>query len=149
MKQLRILIALALVLPVIAAQAQTGQPGTPANNRQILMMGLYPPDIIMKHHQRLGITDRQRKSISAAVLAFQSDVSELQWTLQNEQQEFSEQLSGYTVDSAKALAKAQRLLKLEGEFKLAHFKLLFAIKNELTKSQIDKIRQELRNRKNR
>jgi hypothetical protein len=108
-------------------------------NREVLMMGLYPPDIIMRHQQRLGITNDQRSSISKAVQKFQSEVAELQWTLQNEQQLLRQSFSGYSIATEEALAQAERVLGLESGFKLAHFRLLIAIKNELTEKQIDMI----------
>jgi len=114
--------------------------------RETIMMGLYPPDIIMKHQQRLGITDSQRKNISRAVQRFQSEVAELQWTMQNDQQQLHQFFSGYVIETDKALAQAERVLALESQFKLAHFKLLIAIKNELTEDQIDMVDQSIKSR---
>jgi hypothetical protein len=105
--------------------------------REVLMMGLYPPDLVMKHQQRLGITDAQRKNISKAVQKFQSDVAQLQWTMQNDQQQLQQLFAGYTIATSEALTQAERVLGLESQFKLAHFKLLIAIKNEMTDEQID------------
>ncbi len=105
--------------------------------REVLMMGLYPPDLVMKHQQRLGITDAQRKNISKAVQRFQSEVAELQWTMQNDQQQLRQFFSGNTIATSEALTQAERVLDLESQFKLAHFKLLIAIKNEMTEEQID------------
>ena len=147
MKRLRILLAGIIFLCAWVAPAHSSQTDSFASNKQIFSMGLYPPDVIMKHQQRLGITDAQRKNISTAVKTFQSDVAELQWTLQNKRQEFRQALSGNTIESQNALAMAEGLLKMENEFKLAHFKLLFAIKNALTANQIDKIKSELRDRR--
>ncbi|MFT6367810.1 MAG: hypothetical protein ACJAUG_000095 [Halioglobus sp.] len=136
----------AFIFWACTAQAQNNPMENAASNKQIFKMGLYPPDVIMKHQQRLGISDEQRKHISAAVKVFQTDVAELQWTLQNEQQEFKQALSGYKIETKEAMAKAENLLKMESQFKLAHFNLLFAIKNELTQEQIDIIRKVLRDR---
>lgn len=105
--------------------------------REALMMGLYPPDLVMKHQRRLGVTDAQRKNISKAVQKFQSDVAELQWTMQNDQQQLQQLFSGYSIATSEALTQAERVLGLESQFKLAHFKLLIAIKNEMTEEQID------------
>ena len=112
-------------------------------------MGLYPPDIIMRHQQRLGITDEQRAAISEAVKKFQTDVAGLQWTLQNDQQLLVQALSGYKVDAKEALAQAEHVLALESQFKLLHFELLIATKNELTEVQIDMLRRFIREFKER
>lgn len=126
-----------------AAQAQTDGPDR-RSNREIIRMGLYPPDVIMRHQQRLGITDEQRRTISEAVKSFQTDVAGLQWELQNEQQLLQQSLSGYRIETQDALARAEQVLRLESRFKLLHFELLFAIKNALTEEQIDMIRERLR-----
>lgn len=147
MKNLLILLAWAFLFSVGTAQAQSDPLQSAESNRQVFMMGLFPPDVIMKHQQRLGITSGQRKSISEAVKDFQSEVAELQWTMQNEQQQFKQALSGYTIENKQALAMAEGLLKMESEFKLAHYKLLFAIKNELTEEQIDMIKSRLQEKR--
>ena len=130
----------------VVATAQAARPDDDKSNREVMMMGLYPPDIIMRHQQRLGITDEQRRSISKAVREFQTQVAELQWTLQNEQQLMRQFFSGYHIKPDEALAQAERVLALESQFKQAHFKLLIATKNELTEKQIDMINRFIKQR---
>ena len=136
-----ILASLIVISFCVVATAQPESLGGQRSNREVMMMGLYPPDIIMRQQQRLGISAGQRKNISKAVKKFQSDVAELQWTMQNEQQLMRQSFSGYHITSDEALARAERVLGLESEFKLAHFRLLIATKNELTEKQIDMINQ--------
>ena len=114
--------------------------------RDILKMGLYPPDIIMRHQQQLGISGAQRKNITGAVKAFQSDIADLQWTLENEQQIMRQTLIGHPIASEDALEQVERVLSLESQFKLAHFKLLIAIKNELSDEQVDMLKRTLKRR---
>ena len=111
--------------------------------REALKMGLYPPDIIMRHQERLGITEAQRKQIIDAVTGFQSEVAELQWTMQSEQQKLQQSFATYSIDDESSLAQAEKVLALESRFKLAHFRLLITIKNALTEAQIDAIDQEI------
>ena len=59
--------------------------------------------------------------------------------MQNEQQLMRQSFSGYHITTDEALARAERVLGMESEFKLAHFRLLIATKNELTEKQIDMI----------
>jgi len=127
-----------------ATQAQLADS---ADKRAALKMGLYPPDIIMRHQQRLGITPAQRSEMTAAVREFQSEVAELQWTLQSEQQTLRQSLASVDIDSKAALAQVDTVLALENEFKRAHFRLLIAIKNALTEDQVDMINQEMRKRR--
>ncbi len=82
-----------------------------------------------------------------AVKTFQSDVAELQWTLQNEQQALRQALAQTDIDSDAALQQVDKVLALENEFKRAHFRLLIAIKNALTAEQVAMIDEELRRRR--
>lgn len=113
-------------------------------NREALNMGLYPPDIIMRHQERLGITEAQRDLIVSAVKTFQSEVADLQWTMQSKQQLLRQSFAGYTINTEESLALAKQVLALESNFKLAHFRLLIAIKNALTKEQIEEIDREIK-----
>ncbi|MBT8076435.1 MAG: hypothetical protein KJN61_08200 [Gammaproteobacteria bacterium] len=136
------LLGLALASPA-NAQGAGAQPGA----REILRMGLYPPDVIMRHQQALGITDKQRKAIAALVREFQADVADLQWTLQNDQQIFAQGLANHPVPQAEALAQAEKVLALESKFKLAHFRLLIGIKNQLSSEQVKQIDETLKQRR--
>ena len=148
MKTLRILFALLLLAggTVVAAQGLGRQDARP-NHREVLAMGLYPPDIIMRHQQALGITDAQRGKMLKQVRAFQDEVAELQWNLQNEQQLMRQSLLQDEVDASVVMPRVERVLQMESAFKLAHFRLLIAIKNELSQEQIAMIRQRLAQRR--
>jgi hypothetical protein len=133
-------------LAVSQAQAQTEGLGDARGKKEALLMGLYPPDIVMKHQQRLGITEEQRRSISKAVQKFQSEVADLQWTLQNDQQLLQQSLSAYPIEAPATLKQVEKVLELESRFKLSHFKLLVAIKNELTQDQVNMLNRTIRER---
>jgi len=135
-------LAMPLVAPLHAAAQGIGE--NKQTDRQLVRMGLYPPDIIMRHQQRLGVTDAQRKKMLALVKTFQSDVAELQWNLQKEQQQMQQTLAETKISQAEALKQIESVLEMESKFKLAHFKLLIGIKNELTGEQIELIKQRVR-----
>ena len=143
-----VLFAIGVSLTGLASGQDSG-PDRSTSNREIIKMGLYPPDAIMRHQQRLGISDDQRANISRAVKDFQSSVAELQWEMQNNQQLLRQSLSGYRIETREALSHAERVLGMESEFKLAHFKLLIAIKNELTTEQIDMLKAYIEQRRQR
>ena len=145
MKATTCLLAIIMMFCIATASAQTGKLGN-GDNRQVLRMGLYPPDLLMRRQQQLGITDDQRKAIAGLVRDFQGEVTELQWTMPNEQQKLREMLDQPDIDSAAALEQAGRVLEMESRFKLAHFELLIAIKNELTGEQIDMLNSAIRKR---
>ena len=128
-----------VLIVLCCALAVTVQAEDMSDKRKALLMGLYPPDLIMRKQQELGITSEQRGSIQKVVQAFQLEVSDLQWTLQSEQQLLREKLSGNRINTDEALEQAETLLAVESAFKLAHLRLLIAIKNELTLDQISMI----------
>ena len=100
-------------------------------------MGLYPTDIFMYQQQTLGITPEQRADIGVLLQKFQGKVTKLQWAMLNEHQKLRKILGAKDIEADPALAQAAQALKMESEFKLAHFELLIAIKNELTDERID------------
>lgn len=154
MTRLGLLVAALLLsaLPAVAQMGDIGELDGPRANRQLLSMGLYPPDLIMRHQQALGITAAQRKRMLKLVQEFQAEVAEIQWNLQNEQQLMRQALAETSIDTQKVLPQVESVVKMESQFKLAHFKLLIAIKNELTEEQVNAIAerlQQLRQRKGR
>jgi hypothetical protein len=80
------------------------------------------------------------------VQKFQAEVADLQWTLQNDQQLLQQSLAAYPVEAPTTLRQAEKVLELESRFKLAHFKLLVAIKNELMQEQVDMLNRTIRER---
>jgi Spy/CpxP family protein refolding chaperone len=136
MNSIKLLLMAVMLCWVSTVSAQNFTVGE-KDNRKVLLMGLYPPDILMRQQQRLGITGEQRTEIAALVRDFQGDVSELQWSMPAEQQKLREMLDKPDIDAEVALAQAARVLTMESEFKLAHFKLLIGIKNKLSDEQID------------
>ena len=145
MKSAKLLLACLLVGWVSLTAAQTPA-RSEKDHREVLRMGLYPPDILMRQQQALGISSEQRKEIAALVQDFQGKVTELQWAMPNEQQKLKIMLNASDIDSEAALTQAAQVLKMESEFKLAHFELLIAIKNELTDEQINTLDKAIKRR---
>ena len=115
-----------------AAPASAQQPG----EEPAFMMALFPPDLIMHHQRQLGLTEKQRSEILTVVKAFQSEASDLQWEIQNEQQALGEMVSAPRVRESEALAQAKKVMEIETRFKLAHLKLLLTLKNQLNEEQL-------------
>ena len=142
LKPLLFLVGLAVANTSLAQVNPTG-----TNMREALKLGLYPPDVIMRHQQTLGLSAEQRREMAQAVKQFQSDVAELQWALQSEQQALKQMLGAHPINADTASAQADRVLALENQFKSAHFRLLISIKNALAKEQIAMIDDEIRKRR--
>jgi Spy/CpxP family protein refolding chaperone len=140
-------IVLFAVCFCLATLAQAGVMNSAKDKREALKMGLYPPDIIMRYQKRLGITEAQRSQITGAVKTFQGEVADLQWNMQSEQQRLRQSFAGYTINMEESLAQAEKVLALETQLKLAHFRLLIKIKNALTEEQIDTINREIKRKR--
>lgn len=128
----RIALALAAALLVPAAgAAQQPPPGAEPS----FAAHLVPPELVMQHQRRLGLTEQQRATITGAVKELQGKAVDLQWRLQEDQQRLAELLAGPSVDAAAALAQVERLLDVERQIKMAHLTMLIRIKNTLTPEQ--------------
>jgi Spy/CpxP family protein refolding chaperone len=96
---------------------------------------LFPPELIMQHQSELALTAEQRAAITDAVKRLQSQVIDVQWQMQYEQQKLAQLLSQSPVDEETALAQIDRVLDLERQVKKAHLATLIRIKNTLTAEQ--------------
>ena len=100
---------------------------------------LYPPELIMKHQQELGIDDKQREAIMKEVASAQAQAMRLQWQLAELVETLTRLLDAAPVDEAKAVAQAERVMNLERDVKKTHLVLLIRLKNLLTDAQRAKL----------
>lgn len=129
---LTLLMALAGASGAWAADARKGDDPIAAQ--------LFPPELVMAHHQHIGLTEAQRRTITGAITALQSKVVEIQWEMTSEQSALAELLSRPSVDEAAALARADHLMELERRVKHEHLATLIRIKNTLRPEQQARLR---------
>lgn len=96
---------------------------------------VFPPELVMKHQQEIGLTDRQRETIKGEIQKVQSKFLDLQWQMQKEMEKLVSLLDGKPADESKTLAQADALMRLETETKKMHLAMLVRIKNLLTEEQ--------------
>jgi Spy/CpxP family protein refolding chaperone len=132
-------IVLALTLALLLAPVGAAQQAQPAPQDPVAA-ALYPPELVMQHQRRLGLTAEQRKAITETVAALQAQVLDLQWRMQDEAQRLGELLGGPRVDATAALAQVDRVFDLERQIKRAHLTMLIRIKNTLTPEQQETLR---------
>tara|TARA_R110000823_G_scaffold139607_7_gene269539 strand:- start:2155 stop:2601 length:447 start_codon:yes stop_codon:yes gene_type:complete len=147
MKTVHCMLAALLFVMTIPAFAQGVALDNPRANREVIDLGLYPPDLIMRHQETLGISADQRDAMLKLVRAFQDEVAELQWSLQKEQQLMKADLAQDSIDPEAVMPRVERVLAMESEFKRAHFRLLIGIKNALSAEQIAMIQKRIRQRR--
>jgi Spy/CpxP family protein refolding chaperone len=128
---------MALGLTAGSLHAQAGAPPRPEppHPEPTFEDQLFPPELIMQHQGELALTAEQRGAITDAVKRLQSQVIDVQWQMQYEQQKLAELLSQSPVEEAPALAQVDRVLDLERQVKKAHLGALIRIKNTLTAEQ--------------
>jgi Spy/CpxP family protein refolding chaperone len=102
---------------------------------------LLPPDLVMDHHQELGLSDAQMRAIQADVQSGQDRFAKLQPQLAAATAKLAELIKQSHVDQVKALAQLDALLDLEREAKHVQLGLMIQVKNELTLDQQTKARQ--------
>jgi Spy/CpxP family protein refolding chaperone len=141
-----IALALALQAPVALAQ-QPPPPRQPVPQQSPQPPGpdfasqLFPPEMVMQQQRRLGLAPEQRTAITQAIRQLQGDVLQLEWQVQDEGQRLADLLERPRVDSAAALAAADRVFELERRVKRMHLATLIRIKNLLTPEQQAMLRQ--------
>lgn len=154
MKRLRFSVLVALALPVASAVAaqQHVPPHEPAQPHPFphqqgdpLAQHLFPPELIMRHQQDIGLSAEQRATITRAIQDFQTRTVEFQWRMEAETQKLGEMLSKPASDQTAVLQQLDQVLNIEREVKRAHIGLLVLIKNALTAEQqakLQAVRQE-------
>jgi Spy/CpxP family protein refolding chaperone len=89
----------------------------------------------MRRQSEIGLDERQRAALVQEVQQAQSDLVPLQFEMSAAGEALSRLLGSPQVDEAKALAEAERVMKLETQIKRRHLALLIRIKNVLTPEQ--------------
>jgi Spy/CpxP family protein refolding chaperone len=126
------MLAAIFALAALGAFAQQPQPpGVDPMSRYLI-----PPELVMTHSADLGLSDRQRSTIKAEIQKTQAKLLEFQWDLQEESGKMAHLLEQTTIDEAKVLETADRIMSFEREIKRAHLAMLVRIRNALTAEQI-------------
>jgi len=130
-------LALAVLLfavppPAVRAQAPPEDP---------LAAHVFPPELVMKHAQEIGLDDKQRSAIKEAIQSAQSKFLDAQWSMQEESQKLARLLQARPVDEPAVLAQADKVMGLEREVKRTQLSLLVRIKNLLTDTQQARLTQ--------
>ena len=125
--------ALLIVILFVSAAAAAQTP--PAGGTDELAQSLFPPDLILKYRQEIGLDEAQSRALKELVQKAQSRFVDLQWDMQTEAGKLSQLLRAPRIDENAAIAQADRVLGMEREVKKAQLSLLVRIKNLLTPAQ--------------
>ena len=96
---------------------------------------LFPPEMVMRHAQDIGLSDEQREQITAVIQQVQSDIVPLEWEVRERTEVLTDLLEKPRVDEAAALAQVDRVTEIENQMKKTHLTLLIRVKNLLSEDQ--------------
>ena len=102
---------------------------------------LFPPELVMQHQAALELQESQRKALQDAVQQTQSRVLTVQWALAQEGEKLTKLLEPTSLNENEVLAQVDRIIAAEREIKRAHMTLMIKIKNTLTATQQEKLRE--------
>lgn len=106
-----------------------------------LIKDLFPPELVMRYQQALGLTEEQKTFLKTELRQAQARFTELQWQLHDEMEKIVELIKQDRVDESQTLAQLDKILNLEREVKRAQIALLVKIKNRLSPEQQAKLRE--------
>jgi len=106
-----------------------------------MIEGFFTPELIVKHHEQIGLTEDQGASLKSAFEDAQQRVQGFQQQIQEESKKLASLAKSEKVDEKSVIAQADKILDLEREIKHAQLSLLVAIKNTLTASQQAKLKE--------
>jgi Spy/CpxP family protein refolding chaperone len=132
---MKILIVIALTCLSALATAEPATPG-PIDE---LGQQFFPPELVLKYQQDIGLDEAQSSALKALVHQAQSKFLDLQWDMQAEAGKLVQLVRVAHVDEGAAIAQADRVLNLERDVKKAQLSLLIRIKNLLSSAQQEKL----------
>lgn len=136
MKARMALLGAGLLLAIALAVAQ--QPGPQHDPFAGLV---FPPELVMRHQQAIGLQPEQKAYIREEVMNVQTQFTELQWQLQDAAESMRALLQQPRVDEEQVLAQLDNVLDAERSIKHLQIALLVRIKNKLTPEQQARLRE--------
>jgi Spy/CpxP family protein refolding chaperone len=135
------------VPPPPPLQPQPAQPPPPPQRPPDPMAeNLFPPDLVIRYAQEIGLTDEQKEALKPEGEKAQARFQELQPQIQQEVQAMAALLKEERPDTEKVLAQLDKVLAAEREMKRAQIGLMIAIKSKLTapqQTQLQEIKRKM------
>jgi Spy/CpxP family protein refolding chaperone len=96
---------------------------------------LFPPDLLMHHRAKIGLTDEQVNQIRSRVEEVGPKVQQHQSQLNKAMQQLSKLLGADKVDESAAIKQLDEVLAIERQVKQMHLRLMIQIRNQLNSEQ--------------
>ncbi|MCX6930088.1 MAG: hypothetical protein NT154_43785 [Verrucomicrobia bacterium] len=120
---------------------QGGPPGQPRPPMDPMAEYLYPPDLIMRNAQDLGLSDDQRHVIEGEVQKTQTQFGDLHKKLQGEMEALVGLVKQEKADEDKVRSQLDKVLSAENEIKKDQLGMMVRIKNQLSGMQQGQLRE--------
>ncbi len=104
-----------------------------------LSENLFPPELVMRFQDQIGLTDEQRQATMAELQEAQQKFANLHQQLEKEKAALAALLKKEKVELDPALAQADKLLDVERELRRFQLGLQIRLKNRLTPEQQEKL----------
>jgi hypothetical protein len=132
----RILVTLAFSA-IASAQVDIG--------RDLIGEQLFPPDLILRQAEAIGLSDAQREAVLTLVRDMKKTMVDGRTKLKAATDGLRESLGASGTPEAAAMEKFSALLDIERDLKRAQFAMLLKAKNQLAPEQQEKLRVIFRN----
>ena len=121
---------------LLLATLLPGPPVSAEGQRDVFRGKLFPPNVILEHQDRLGLSKDQFKAIKAAVVEVQSNVAEHEWDMREAYMAIKSELDKSPIDERSILALVDKALLAENEIKKEQMTMLIRLRNLLTAEQV-------------
>ncbi len=135
MKSLRAILIAALLMtaPAFGQQPGDADPGLDEH--------LFPPDLVMRLQRDIDLSEEQTSTILEAVRSTQHEMIDVQWKLNPQLQSLRDQLANSRIDEDEVRTRLARIIALEAQAKELQLLLMVRVKNTLTPSQQQRLRE--------
>jgi len=127
---MKILLTICLILLISAGQAQ-----------DLFQESLYSADLVMKHQEKINLSEQQRERIKRIHSQNAGDFSSLKWDLDAATDKLKTMLNERSPNQTEVQKQMDKVLSLENSLKQKQLATLVAIKNELRAEQQDELKK--------
>lgn len=110
-------------------------------DRDAIRDAFFPPEMIMRHADKLDITKDQRKTILDAQNDAQAKLNTLHWDLKDAAEALHETVSMDKVDAKKAADQLKKVIEIENQLKTTQLTLMITVKNQLNEKQLATLKE--------
>lgn len=128
---LMLLLTVALTPAHAADDAAKKDPGA-----EFIKGKLFPPELVMRHKDKLNLSEKQLSTIKNELKTFQSQLADVQWDMLEVSTGLDSAIDTLPVNRKAVMEQVERVLLAENRVKLLHLEMLIAIKNALGPEQV-------------